>query len=133
MKINAQIKELAFARSGDKGDISNIGLLAKNDECYEIMKKEITSERIRNHFGKMVKGEVNIYEMPNTNALQIVMHNALGGGATKTLRYDQTGKSMGQALLKMSVPVEKDAFARAKKAEEDIYKKYSDPDWGSKL
>ena len=133
MKIDTQIKELAFARSGDKGDISNIGLLAKSDECYEIMKKEITSSRIRNHFGKMVKGEVNIYEMPNTNALQIVMHNALGGGATKTLRYDQTGKSMGQALLKMRVPVEENALERAKKAEADIYEKYSDPDWGSKL
>jgi len=133
MNIDTQIKELAFARSGDKGDISNIGLLAKNAECYEIMKKEITSERIKNHFGKMVKGKVNIYEMPNTNALQIVMHNALGGGATKTLRYDQTGKSMGQALLKMHVPVKEDALERAKKAEADIYKKYSDPDWGSKL
>lgn len=131
--VDAQIKEFAFARSGDKGDISNIGLLAKNDECYELIKKEITSGRIKNHFGKMVKGEVNIYEMPNINALQIVMHNALGGGATKTLRYDQTGKSMGQALLKMSITVEKLVLERAKKAEEEIYKKYSNPDWGENL
>lgn len=124
MKVRAQLKELAFARSGDKGDVSNIGLLAKNRESYEILKKEVTPARVKGHFGAMVKGEVKIYEMPNIDALEVILSRALGGGATRTLRLDQTGKSMGQALLRMEIEVDEDALTRARSAERDIYQRY---------
>jgi len=101
-----QLKELAYARSGDKGDISDIGLMALSKENYEILRKKITPERVKAHFKDMVKGEVKIYEMPNINALEVVMYGALGGGATRTLRFDQTGKAMGQALLRMEIEID---------------------------
>ena len=101
-----QLKELAYVRSGDKGDICNIGLLALNAENYELIRREVTPERVKAFFGEMVKGSVKIYEMPNIHALEIVLHNALDGGATRTLRFDQTGKAMGTALLRLEVAVE---------------------------
>ncbi len=100
-----QLRELAFARSGDKGDVCNVGLLAFDDRCYEILVREVTAERIKAHFGEMVKGQVEIYPLPKVNALEIVLRNALGGGATRTLLFDQTGKSMSTSLLRMRVPV----------------------------
>ena len=101
-----QLKELAYVRSGDKGDICNIGLLALNAKNYGIIQREVTPERVKAFFGDMVKGPVKIYELPNIHALEIVLHNALDGGATRTLRFDQTGKAMGTALLRMEVTVE---------------------------
>jgi hypothetical protein len=101
-----QLKELAYVRSGDKGDVCNIGLLALNGENYEIIRREVTPERVKTFFSDMVKGPVKIYELPNIHALEIVLHNALDGGATRTLRFDQTGKAMGTALLRMEVSVE---------------------------
>ena len=101
-----QLKELCYARSGDKGDISNIGLIAFSKENYEIIREKVTPERVKAHFGDMVKGEVKVYEMPSVNALEVVMYGALGGGATRTLRFDQTGKAMGQALLRMEIEIE---------------------------
>lgn len=98
-----QLKELAYVRSGDKGDVCNIGLLALNAENYEIIRQQVTPERVKAFFGDMVKGPVNIYELPNIHSLEIVLHNALDGGATRTLRFDQTGKAMGTALLRMEV------------------------------
>jgi hypothetical protein len=100
-----QIRELAYARSGDKGDVCQVNLLAFDDEAYAVLARELTPERIKAHFGTMVKGDVEIYPMPNVNSLEIVLRNALGGGATRTLLFDQTGKSMSTALLRMQVPV----------------------------
>jgi len=100
-----KLRELAYARSGDKGDVCNVGLLALSDEAYEIIEREVTPERVKAHFGDMVKGDVEIYPLPKVNALEIVLRNALGGGATRTLLFDQTGKSMSTALLRMEVPV----------------------------
>lgn len=106
MTKKIRLSELALARSGDKGDISDIGLMAFNEKNYEIIKKQVTPQRVKEHFKDWVKGEVEIYEMPNILSLEIVMHQALGGGATKTLRFDQTGKAMGNALLFMEVEVD---------------------------
>jgi len=106
MAKRVRLSELCHVRSGDKGDISNIGLMATSDENYEIIKKKVTPERIKEHFKDWVKGRVEIYEMPNVNALEIVMYEALGGGATKTLRIDQTGKAMGNALLWMEIDLD---------------------------
>jgi hypothetical protein len=101
-----QLKELAYVRSGDKGDVCNIGLLALNAANYEIICRQVTPERVKAFFGDMVKGPVNIYELPNIHSLEIVLHNALDGGATRTLRFDQTGKAMGTALLRLEVELE---------------------------
>jgi hypothetical protein len=100
-----QLRELAYARSGDKGDVCNVGLLAFDDAAYAIIAREVTPERIKAHFGEMVRGDVEIYPLPKVNALEIVLRNSLGGGATRTLIFDQTGKSMATALLRMQVPV----------------------------
>jgi hypothetical protein len=97
------LKDLAYARSGDKGDIINIGVMAFNKENYEVIRNKLTPEKIKNFFGEDVQGDVTIYEMPNLNSLEIVMRNALGGGATRTLNLDQTGKAKGQALLFMEL------------------------------
>ena len=98
------LKDLAYARSGDKGDVSNIGVLAFDRAAYAVLRRTLTPERIKAHFGEMVRGPVEVYEMPNIDALQVVLHGALGGGATRTLRYDQTGKAMATALLRMEIP-----------------------------
>lgn len=100
-----QLRELAYARSGDKGDVANIGLLAFNDENYELIRRQVTPQRVKKHFGDMVKGEVEIYEMPNINSLEILLNNGIDGGATRTLRFDQTAKAMGTALLRMEIEV----------------------------
>jgi hypothetical protein len=100
-----QIRELAYARSGDKGDVCQVNLLAFDDKAYHILTREVTPERVKAHFGSMVKGDVEIYPMPKVNSLEIVLRNALGGGATRTLLFDQTGKSMSTALLRMRISV----------------------------
>jgi hypothetical protein len=100
-----QLRELAYARSGDKGDMCNVGLLAFDDAAYAVIAREVTPARIKAHFGDMVLGDVDIYPLPKVNALEIVLRNSLGGGATRTLIFDQTGKSMATALLRMQVQV----------------------------
>ena len=97
------LKDLAGVRSGDKGDISDLGIMAFNEEGYEILRKEITPEKVKAFFKDMVEGKVEVYEMPNLMAIKVVMRNALGGGATKTLRWDETGKAMATAVLRMEV------------------------------
>ena len=98
-----QLKDVAYARSGDKGDVVNVGVLALDDEAYARLKRTLTPERIKAHFGDWVKGEVDVYPMPNINGFNLLLHNALGGGATKTLRYDVTGKAFSTALLRMEL------------------------------
>jgi hypothetical protein len=120
-----KIRDLAFARSGDKGDVSNIGLMAKSKNIYEFLARAVTREKIMDHFKGMIKGDVEIYPMPNIESLEIILRRALGGGATCTLRFDQTGKSMGQALLRMEVQVEDRLLEEARAADQDILKRYS--------
>ena len=100
------IREIAWYRSGDKGDIANIGLMGKGEKQYEALKREVTPERIKAHFKDWVKGSVTIYDMPNLQSIEIVMLGALGGGATKTLRVDQTGKAMCVGLSRMMIEVD---------------------------
>ena len=97
------LRELAWARSGDKGDISDLGIMAKDAKAYEILKREVTAKKIKEFFKTNVKGDVEIYHMDNLMAVKVVMYEALGGGGTKTLRYDLTGKSMATAILRMEV------------------------------
>ena|SRR5260221_11635456 len=100
-----QLKDLAFARSGDKGDKSNIGLLAKDEDAYALIDEYLTPALIKAHFGQMVKGDVVIYTLHSLLAFNVVLNGALGGGATRTVRWDQTGKSMGNALLRLKLNI----------------------------
>jgi len=98
-----QVKDVAYARSGDKGDIVNVGVIAFDDAAYARLTRTLTPERIKSHFGDWVKGDVDVFPMPNLNAFNLLLHNALGGGATKTLRYDVTGKAFSTAVLRMEL------------------------------
>jgi hypothetical protein len=120
-----KLAELAFARSGDKGDVSNIGLMAKTKNIYQFLEKAITPAKVKEYFGEMSKGPVEIYRLPNLDSLEIILRRALGGGATCTLRFDQTGKSMGPVLLGMEIEVSDELLKEARKAERDIIKKYA--------
>ena len=97
------VRDIAYARSGDKGDVVNVGVLAFDDQAYQRLLRTLTPERVKTHFGDWVRGEVEVYPMPNINAVQLVLRNALGGGATKTLRYDVTGKSFSTAVLRLEL------------------------------
>lgn len=101
-----RLVEIAHARSGDKGDICNVGLMARDDKGYAIIKEKVTAERVKQHFGEMVKGEVRRYELPNVRALNFVMRGALGGGGAHSLRVDSLGKTMAGALLRMEIELD---------------------------
>jgi hypothetical protein len=101
-----RIRELAHGRSGDKGDVCNVGLIAYDERGYEILRREATAERVREHFADLVKGEVTRYEMPNIHALNYVCRGALNGGGTLSLRSDHLGKVMYAWLLRMEIETE---------------------------
>lgn len=100
------LHEIAHGRSGDKGDTSNVCVFARKPEYYEIIKREVTVEKVREHFGDMVKGEIIRYEVPSLNGFNFVMKHALGGGATLSLRLDNLGKAMGSAFMRMKVKID---------------------------
>lgn len=106
--MKVQLIRLAHGRSGDKGDTANVGVIALKPEYYEILKREVTPERVKVHFGDMVKGPVERYELPNIGALNFLLHNALGGGGTITLKHDAQGKTLSTALLRMEIEVPDD-------------------------
>jgi len=122
--VEVFLKDLAFARSGDKGDVSNIGLMAKSPRIFEFLREAITPELVKTHFKGMVQGEVEIYPMPNIHSLCIVLRRGLGGGATSTLRFDQTGKSMGQALLRLKLLVKESLLEEARSVDREIIRRY---------
>ncbi|MGV8017273.1 MAG: hypothetical protein AB2L26_03670 [Ignavibacteria bacterium] len=101
MKI--QLKEICHGRSGDKGDAANIGLIAYTKEDYELIKRQVTAERVKEFFKGICLGEVERFEMPNINALNFLLHNTLGGGGTVSLKLDAQGKTLASALLKMEI------------------------------
>lgn len=101
MKI--QLKEICHGRSGDKGDAANIGLIAYKKEDYELIRKEVTAEKVKEFFAGICNGEVFRYEMPNINALNFILNNTLGGGGTVSLKLDAQGKTLASALLKMEI------------------------------
>jgi hypothetical protein len=101
MKI--PLSRIAHTRSGDKGDTCNIGVIAFDPSHYPILVREVTAERVKRHFGELVKGEVERYELPNLGALNFLLHQALGGGGTVSLRTDAQGKTFGAALLALEI------------------------------
>ncbi len=106
MKI--QLVKIAHARSGDKGDTVNVGVIALEPEYYEVIKQQVTVERVKEHYGEMVKGEVERFEMPNIGALNFLLHHALGGGGTETLKHDAQGKTFSTSMLRMIIDVPDD-------------------------
>jgi hypothetical protein len=98
-----QLREIAHARSGDKGDDANIGLIALKPEDYRVLVREVTAERVKQHFAGICQGEVERFELPNLNALNFVLHRALDGGGLLSLRTDSQGKTLSSALLRMEI------------------------------
>ena len=103
-----KLLEIAHARSGDKGDGSNVGLIAYTDHGYEVIRREVTAERVRAHFAQICMGRVDRYEIPNLKALNFILHDSLGGGGTESVKTDAQGKTHGMGLLQMEIQVPDD-------------------------
>jgi len=103
--MKMMLREIAHARSGDKGDTANIGLIALKPEFYPVLVREVTAERVKNHFAGICKGEVERFELPNLNALNFLLHQSLGGGGTVSLKTDPQGKTLSSALLRMEIDI----------------------------
>ncbi len=98
-----KLYEIAHSRTGDKGNISNISLIAYDIEDYDLLKEKVTTDSVKEWFSDIVTGDVVRYELPKLGALNFVMHGALGGGVTKSLSIDMHGKSLSSALLEMEI------------------------------
>ena len=100
-----QLREIAHARSGDKGDCSNIGLIALRPEHYAALVEQVTAERVKDHFRELCRGRVERFELPNLHALNFLLYEALDGGGTVSLRTDAQGKTFSAALLRMEIEI----------------------------
>jgi hypothetical protein len=103
--VNVRLLDLAHARSGDKGDTANVGVIARKAEYYPLLVRVLTSERVAAHFGGMLTGPVERFELPNLHALNFLLHGALGGGGTVSLKTDAQGKTLSTALLRLEIEV----------------------------
>lgn len=103
--MKVRLYEVALARSGDKGDASNVGLIAKTPEIYEILRDQATPERVQEHFREVCRGGVERFDVPNLLAFNFILHDSLGGGGTESLKTDAQGKTHAQGLLQMEVEV----------------------------
>ncbi len=103
--MKVQLTKLAHARSGDKGDTANVGLIALRDEYYPILVREVTAERVKQHFTGICSGDVERFELPNLGALNFLLHESLGGGGTLSLMTDAQGKTFSTALLRMNIEI----------------------------
>ena len=106
--VRVRLLDIAHARSGDKGDTANVGVIALKPEWYELLARELTLERVTGHFRGMIDGPVERFELPNLGALNFLLHGALDGGGTLSLKTDAQGKVYSTAMLRMTldVPVE---------------------------
>jgi len=103
--MRVKLGRIAHARSGDKGDGSNAGLIANSDALFEVIRREVTAERVGRHFAAICHGEVERFEVPRLRALNFLLHDSLGGGGTASLVTDAQGKTHGQGLLEMEIEV----------------------------
>jgi hypothetical protein len=103
--VKVQLTKLAHARSGDKGDTANVGLIALRDDFYPILVRQVTAERVKSHFQGICHGEVERFELPNLGALNFLLHESLGGGGTLSLMTDAQGKTFSTALLRMEIEI----------------------------
>ena len=104
MKI--QLIRIAHARSGDKGDTGNVGVIARKDEYYPLLVKYLTLEKVKKHFEGIALGNVERFEIPNLGAINFLLHESLGGGGTKSLKNDAQGKTLSSAMLRMELDID---------------------------
>src|SRR5215218_10439364 len=109
--MRIQLTRLAHARSGDKGDTANVGLIALREEYYPLLVREVTAERVKRHFTGICQGAVERFELPNLAALNFLLHESLGGGGTLSLMTDAQGKTFSTALLRMKIDLSDDEAA----------------------
>ena len=98
-----RLEDMAHARSGDKGDGSNVGVIAYTEAGYRFLSKALTTERVKNHFSTICKGSVERFEVPNLKAINFILHDSLGGGGSESVKTDAQGKTHAQALLRMEL------------------------------
>ena len=103
--MRVPLSRVAHARSGDKGDASNVGLIADSPELYRVLAGQLTEARVKEHFREVCRGPVERYEVPNLDAFNFILHDSLGGGGTESLKTDAQGKTHAQGLLTMEVEV----------------------------
>jgi hypothetical protein len=103
--MKVRLLDIAHARSGDKGDTANVGVIALQPKWYGVLDQFVTRTRVADHFGGMIEGDVERYELPNLNALNFLLHGALDGGGTLSLKTDAQGKVFSTALLRMVIDV----------------------------
>jgi hypothetical protein len=103
--MRVRLVDVAHARSGDKGDTANVGVIALRPAWYPLLARELTRERVRDHFRGVITGDVERFELPNLKALNFLLHGALDGGGTLSLKTDAQGKVFSTALLRMSLDV----------------------------
>src|SRR6266496_2310704 len=103
-----KLLQLAHARSGDKGDTANVGLIAYKPEYYSILVEQVTAERVKEHFKEICFGGVERFEVPNLHALNFLLHESLDGGGTLSLKTDAQGKTLSTALLRMEIEVDEE-------------------------
>ena len=108
-----RLSEIAHARSGDKGEASNAGLVAYTREGYEWLRQNLTPARVKRHFAAIAKGEVERYEAPNLLALNFILHDSLGGGGSESLKTDAQGKTHGLGLLQMEMEIPETVFVKS--------------------
>ena len=104
-----RLEEIAHARSGDKGDGSNVGIIAYTEAGFLLLQKELTAARVKDHFSTICKGGVERFEVPNLKAINFILHDSLGGGGSESVKTDAQGKTHGQALLRMELDLPGDA------------------------
>jgi hypothetical protein len=103
--VRIRLIEIAHARSGDKGDTANVGVIARRPEYYPILVKYLTEDRVKAHFAGIALGRIERFELPNLGALNFLLHEALGGGGTRSLKNDAQGKTLGSAMLRMELDI----------------------------
>ncbi len=103
MTTRVRLEDIAHARSGDKGDGSNVGIIAYTEAGFRLLERELTVERVQCHFAGICKGAVDRFEVPNLLALNFILHDSLGGGGSESVKTDAQGKTHGQALLRMEL------------------------------
>lgn len=103
--MKVRLIDICHARSGDKGDTANIGLIARKQEHYQVIKKYVTADVVKKHFEGVCFGKVERFELPNLWALNFLLHESLGGGGTKSLKNDAQGKTLSSALLRMEIDI----------------------------
>ena len=111
--MKVRLVDIAHARSGDKGDTANVGVIALQPQWYEILERYLTRDRVKQHFSGVIKGDVERFELPNLHALNFLLHGALGGGGTLSLKTDAQGKVFSTALLRLVLEVPDDVASAA--------------------